>query len=227
MRMRGRSAGYAVLSLLVAAIVVGVPAAYYRASYAHAKRFRIVTDGKLYRSGQFTADGLRQMVETYGIKTVVNLQHENADPLMPNGWMGTPRVAESELCDSLGVRYVQLDVIELVNPAEKGIRRPAVIDQFLAVCDDPTAYPILLHCMAGLHRTGRLTAIYRMEYEGRTVAEAATELKANGYGDFKCTDCDEYFVQYVREYVPGQRYPSPPAPADRRPGALTAGGARP
>jgi protein tyrosine/serine phosphatase len=225
--MRGRSVGYFALGLLVVATVVAPPVAYYRASYAHAKRFRIVTDGKLYRSGQFTADGLRQIIGTYGIKTVVNLQHENADPLMPHGWMGTKSVVESELCESLGVRYVQLDVIELVNPAEKGVRRPAVIDQFLTICDDPTAYPILIHCMAGLHRTGRLTAIYRMEYEGRSVLEAAAELKANGYGDFKCTDCDEYFVQYVREYVPGHRYASPPPQTDRRPGAQNSMGARP
>jgi tyrosine-protein phosphatase SIW14 len=208
---------YALLAVVVLTLIVGVPTAYYRASYAHAKRFRIVTDGKFYRSGQFTANGLKQAIETYGIKTVINLQHENADPLMPNAWMGTPRVRESELCQQLGVRYIQLDVIELIDPAEKGVRRPAVIDQFLALCDDPSIYPVLIHCKAGLHRTGRLTAIYRMEYEGWTNAAAAYEMKANGYGDFMCTDQDEYFVQYVREYKPGFRYPAPPPQADIRP----------
>ena len=205
-----RAWGNGLLGFAVVVLIVGVPTAYYRASYEHAKRFRTVTDGKFYRSGQFTTSGLKQTIERYGIKTVINLQHENTDPLMPQGWMGKPKFLESEICQALGVRYIQLDVTELIPANEEGTRRPVGIDQFLKICDDPTIYPVLIHCMAGLHRTGRLTAIYRMEYEGRTNAEAAYEAKANGYGDFKCTDVDEYFVQYVRDYKKGLRFPAPP-----------------
>ena len=59
--------------------------------------------------------------------------------------------------------------------------RPAV-DEYLKMLDDESNYPILLHCKAGLHRTGRLTAIYRMEYQGWSQGEALRELRANGYG---------------------------------------------
>jgi protein tyrosine/serine phosphatase len=64
---------------------------------------------------------------------------------------------------------------------------------------------VLLHCKAGLHRTGRLTAIYRMEYQHWPVGEAMRELKANGYGTFAASAADEYIVQYVGRYQPGFR----------------------
>ena len=212
-----RSWVYGLLGVLVVALIVGVPTAYLRASYAHAKRFRIVTDGKFYRSGEFTASGLRQIISTYGIKTVINLQEENADPLLAAAWLGKPKFRECDLCLENGVRYIQLDVFELIDAAEQGSRRPPGIDQFLALCDDPSIYPVLVHCKAGLHRTGRFTAIYRMEYEGKTNEDALYEMKANGYGDFICTVVDEYIVQYVLEYKPGLRFPAPPPQADQRP----------
>ena len=213
------------LGLLVVSLIIGVPTAYYRASYMHSKRFRIVTDGKFYRSGEFTASALKQIIATYGIKTVINLQHENTDPLLANAWMGKPKYRESDICIENGVRYIQLDAFQLVSPSEQGTRRPVSIDQFLALCDDPTIYPVLIHCKAGLHRTGRFTAIYRMEYEKKSREAAMYEMKANGYGDFMCTDVDEYFQQYVREYVPGERNPAPPPQADIKPGQPAAANA--
>ena len=72
------------------------------------KRFREVDPGKLYRSGQMTAAGFRETIERYNIKTVVNLQHEQPDPLLPENWLGKGKVHESELCQQLGVKYVLL-----------------------------------------------------------------------------------------------------------------------
>ena len=83
--------------------------------------------------------------------------------------------------------------------------RPKVIDDFLKLCDDPANYPILIHCMAGLHRTGILTAVYRMEYEGWSVADAVRELRANGFGDKKCTTANDYIYEYLYQYEPRNR----------------------
>jgi tyrosine-protein phosphatase SIW14 len=195
------------LGVVVALAVVGVPAAYYRAEYTARKRFREVTPGKFYRSGQFTAGGLRDIVRRYGIRTVINLQEENKDPFMPEAWLAEPHVRESDLCRELGVRYVVLDGCpELMTDEQYADgKRPKVIDQYLALLDDPKTYPVLLHCKAGLHRTGRLTAIYRMEYEGWTVDRAMEELKANGYGSFMASEADQYIVQYVGRHRTGVR----------------------
>lgn len=194
------------LAILVALVAFGAPAAYYRSNYTNYKRFRVVTPGKFYRSGQFTASGLRAIVREAGIRTVINLQEENVDPYMPEEWLSKPRVRESELCRELGVNYVSLFGGEIVPPDEaaKG-KRPAVIDEYLRILDDPKSYPVLLHCKAGLHRTGLMTAIYRMEYEQVSPGRAMDELRANGFGTFAATTGNVYIVQYIDRYQRGLR----------------------
>jgi protein tyrosine/serine phosphatase len=68
--------------------------------------------------------------------------------------------------------------------------------------DDPKSYPVLLHCKAGLHRTGVLSAIYRMEYNGWSRADALRELKAHGFGYFTANVSNPYVQQYLLNYQP-------------------------
>src|SRR5437764_1136142 len=96
------------LATVIVLLIVGLPSALFRAQYAHAKRFREVTPGRFYRSGQMTADGFREMIRRYGIKTVINLQHEDPDPDMAKGWLGSRGTPESKLCRDLGVRFIQI-----------------------------------------------------------------------------------------------------------------------
>lgn len=208
-----------VLGVLVAAVVLGVPAAYYRSDYTNRKRFRVVTPGMFYRSGQFTASGLRDIIRGRGIRTVVNLQEENTDPYMPEEWLSRPHVRETEVCRELGVNYYTLFGGEAMTPDEFAAgKRPQAIDQFLRILDDPANYPVLLHCKAGLHRTGAFTAIYRMEKEHWAPAAAMQELRANGFGTFAATTGNVYIVQYVAGYTPGVRRPAPPPVNLTKPG---------
>ena len=71
--------------------------------------------------------------------------------------------------------------------------------------DDPANHPVLLHCRAGLHRTGVLAAVYRMEYQGWTPAQAIDELKAYGFGEFPCSSANDYITQYVLTFRRGVR----------------------
>ena len=201
------------LALLVAAAVVGVPTAYYRATYAHAKRLRVVEPGVAYRSGQLTAAGFREAFRRYKIGVVVNLQEEARDPLVPEGWQARPSVTESEVCKQAGVRYVSLDGGVLDHPDQEPGVRPRAIDQFLDLMDEARAEgrPVLFHCKAGLHRTGLLAAIYRMEYDGWTKARAVRELRANGFGTFAATEANDYVKRFVVDYEPGLRHGQPRA----------------
>jgi len=193
--------------LSVAVIVIGVPSAYYRSTYAHSKRLREVTPNKFYRCGQLHAAGFRDAFKRFKIGTVINLKQEAKDPLIPEDWQAKPSVYESEVCSSSNVKYVTLDggVLDSLDSDPNG--RPAVIDDFLAIIDQPEKYPppYLIHCQAGRDRTGLMVAIYRMEYEHRSKADAIRELKANGFATFGATDGNVYVERFILQYEPGKR----------------------
>jgi tyrosine-protein phosphatase SIW14 len=191
----------------------------FRAEYTHGKRLRTVREGKFYRSGQLTEAGFREAVRDLGIRTIINVQDELPDPKVWLGHLDRRTIPESALCDQLGVRYVWL-APDVLPPHEVEDHHPVVIDQFLEVLDDPAAYPVLLHCKAGLHRTGVLTAVYRMEYEGWSRRAAFRELRAHGFGDWVSTTANPYVDQYVFRYRPRASAAPRQASADaaRRPG---------
>jgi protein-tyrosine phosphatase len=192
------------LGLGVAVLALAPPVVLYRAQYIHAKRFREVEPGRFYRSGQMTAAGFRETIERYHIKTVVNLQHEEPDPLLADYWLGRGKIPEKELCEQLGVKYVLLTP-DLLPPDNTLDKEPPAVTQWLELLDDEKNYPILLHCKAGLHRTGRLTAIYRMEYHGWSAGEALREAQANGYGLLASNESDKYVIQFIENYKPRRR----------------------
>jgi protein tyrosine/serine phosphatase len=180
------------------------PYVYFRSLYTTSKRLREVVPGRVYRSGQLTAEGFAEAVTRYQIRTIINVQDDNPDPnLFVSFWSGK-RIKESELCSQLGVRYVKL-APDLVSRRAGPDRRPEVIEHFLAVMDREDTYPVLFHCKAGLHRTGILAAVYRMEYQGWSRAAAFRELKGHGFGTWACTSANDYVSQYVLEYRPGRR----------------------
>lgn len=217
------------LALVVVAVVVGVPITHQRTSYVQHKRLRIVTDGRVYRSGQMTADGFRDAIRRYGIKTVINLQDDETDtatderdPALPHNPFDKTKSLESEVVTAAGARYVQFDGNAINADGAGG--RPKLVDDFLKQMDDEDNYPVLYHCKAGLHRTGWLTSVYRMEYEGRSKAEVMDELKANGFGEFKATDANVYIKLYIFDFQPGKRLPEYEWPKRPARGAPVCGG---
>jgi tyrosine-protein phosphatase SIW14 len=203
-----------IFGLAIAALIIGVPIVHYRSSYAHAKRLRAVEAGVLYRSGAMTASGFREALQRHGIRTVINLQDEFADPVLPQGYLNSTPVKETDVCRELGVCYLHLSP-DLISRRKVPAERPAAIERFLAVMDDPANYPVLIHCKAGLHRTGVMAAVFRMEYQKWTRDEALREIKDLGFGDYACTSANDYIVQYILTYQRGLRTDprqTPPAP---------------
>jgi tyrosine-protein phosphatase SIW14 len=218
---------------LVAAVVgiIGIaPVVFFRYVYDTHKRLRIVHPGRFYRSGQMTADGFADAIARFGIHTIINVQDEFPDPNLDVSFWSRRTIKESELCRQLGVRYVHLKPT-LISRRLIPKYRPPAIDQLLSVLDDESTYPVLIHCHAGLHRTGVLTAVYRMEYESWAPDEAYREMKAQGFGPWVCTSANDYVTQYVLSYRRGLRFPFGAAdgvPSDERrqsaPRAYASGG---
>jgi protein tyrosine/serine phosphatase len=192
------------LALAVALPVTVLPVAFYRVVYVHGKRLREVSPGRVYRSGQMTAAGFADAVALNHVRTVINLQDEYDDPDVNLDYLGTDTVKESDLCHRLGVNYVFLPP-DLISRRRIPAERPEAIDRLLHLLDDPAAYPVLLHCRAGLHRTGVMVAVYRMEYEGWSPGAALDELRANGFGEWDSCAANDYITQYILTYHRGVR----------------------
>lgn len=160
---------------------------------AEMRNFRVVRPGVLYRAGQMSKDGLRRLFHDFRIKTVINLR---------DGQTPTDR-EEEEFCKSEDVHFVRIppsrwgDIGGSV-PAESGVRT------FRALLRNPGNYPILVHCYAGIHRTGAYCAIYRMEREHWTNARAIHEMKACGYSNL---DEELDILGYMEQYRPSWMAP--------------------
>jgi len=180
------------LGLSIVALLVGGPIAYGLFLKANIRNFHQVRDGVLYRSGQMSIFGLKNVIHDEGIKTVVTLR----DAFYPDD--PPPDLAEEEYCRDQEINYVRIPPRSWWAPAgeipaDEGIR------QFLEVMDNPANYPVLVHCFGGIHRAGAFTAIYRMEYEHWTNAEAMAEMKRCGYNTLD----DEWDIStYLEKYRP-------------------------
>ncbi len=205
--------------LTLAASMIYAPYLYYRYSLEHSKRLRPIVDGQVYRSGCLSADGFRDAITRLKIKTVITFWDEDPDPMLRGSRFDATSIKESDLCSSLGVTY-KFIYVELVPETRVGKERLRAVDEFLQVMDDPNSYPVLIHCKAGLHRTGVMAAVYRMEYDGWSRTDAMRELKSHGFGHFLANTSNAYIDQYVMRYQPrwagADACPAPDALAVRK-----------
>jgi tyrosine-protein phosphatase SIW14 len=165
-----------IFSLAIIGIIASGP--YYYAMYLkkNLRNFHVVREGVLYRSGQMSLSGLKRTIFENNIKTVITLRfapHPNDPP---------PDMAEENLCKELGLRHYRIPYRAWwasvgPAPAEKSVR------MFLDIMKDTSNYPVLIHCFAGVHRTGAYCAIYRMEFEHWSNARAMREMRNLGYTD--------------------------------------------
>jgi tyrosine-protein phosphatase SIW14 len=183
-----------VFCLLLAIAVPGVPVTYAALRLTEWRHFRVVDDGRLYRSGQLTPKVLDRAVHDHGIRTIVCLRAlaREGDTRLEN--------VEEIWCAERGIRYVRFAPAAWDSPEGE-----ANLNAFLKLVHDPDAGPVLIHCFAGLHRTGVYCAIFRMELHGWTNAEAIAEMYAIGY-----FQDDPAALEFLRRYVPrDHRYPAP------------------
>jgi tyrosine-protein phosphatase SIW14 len=99
-----------------------------------------------------------------GVKTLINLASDDA---MPD---------EAALTGKAGMKYVQIPMTTHAPPT------PAQLAQFLEVVNDPANQPVYVHCVGGRHRTGVMTAVYRMTQDGWSSDQAFSEMKQYKFG---------------------------------------------
>jgi tyrosine-protein phosphatase SIW14 len=187
-----------ILGLTAAALVGAAPLVYSSHRNTHGRNLRAVEEGVLYRSGQLTPDGLGEVVRERGIRTVISLRaaRDDDDP-HPDAW-------EEEFCKSHGLNYRRI-IPRAWGPDEKGdVPAQESVRQFLEVMDRNENYPVLVHCFAGIHRTGTMVAIFRMEYHRWPAERAIAEMQLCGFDPL---DMQQHIEPFLRTYKPRWQVP--------------------
>jgi protein tyrosine/serine phosphatase len=137
-------------------------------------------DANVYRGAQPQGRDYADL-KALGVQTIVNLTSDDAEP------------DEKAMAEAAGMRYVHIPMTTHIVPT------PEQLSQFLAIANDSEGGAVFVHCVGGRHRTGVMTAAYRMTHEGWTADRAFNEMKQYGFGaDFLHTE----FKQFVYSYRP-------------------------
>jgi protein tyrosine phosphatase (PTP) superfamily phosphohydrolase (DUF442 family) len=193
------------LGVVVVLAGIAAPIAFAFHFQAQTRNFHVVREGVLYRSGQTTLFGLKSLLHDYGIRTVVTLRDSYVPERTP------PDAKEEAYCLKEGIRYVRIpprhwEAPDGSAPADQGVKT------FREVMDDRDNYPVLVHCFAGIHRTGAYCAVYRMEYQHWSNADAIAEMEAAGYENLP----EEWAIlHYLDRYRPGWKTADPTSDAVR------------
>ncbi len=131
----------------------------------------------VFRGAQPQPEGYRTLKEM-GIRTVVSLRS---------------RHGEAKAVEAARMRSIELPMSTFDEVDVETIRK------VVALMADPANQPVFVHCAHGQDRTGIVVAVYRMDVDGWTEADAEQEMQAFGFNDI--------WVQY-KEFV--QRYPAKP-----------------
>ena len=116
-----------------------------------------------YRGGQPKDQDYADLA-ALGVKTLINLTSDDA------------QTNEKSLTERAGMRYFQIPMTTHRPPT------PAQLTEFLKLVRDPVNQPVFVHCVGGRHRTGVMTAVYRMTQDGWAADRAFKEMKQYKFG---------------------------------------------
>lgn len=192
---RRRAFRAAIIVLAVIGVTLGIK---YTRHHVFPKRFAVVEEGELYRSGYLETWPLERVIEKHQLRTVLTLM--NDEP-------GTPR-QENERAT------LRAADVELVRIGMPGDGRGAFddLDAAAAVIADERRRPLLVHCAAGVHRTTAAYAAWRMKYCGWDIGQALEEAARYGITPQSKPELCDHLRRYYEERVQAGDVPeTPPA----------------
>jgi tyrosine-protein phosphatase SIW14 len=174
-------------AVLTLTLTLAVPAIADSGHSAQLDQIHIANFGRVaetyYRGAQPVGRDYADLA-AIGVKTIIDLQEY--------GDKDEPAAAKQA-----GLHYIRIGMNTRIDPTA------AQLAQFLAIVNDPAQQPVYVHCAGGHHRTGVMTAVFRMTGDGWTGAQAFAEMKKYGFGaDWLHPEFKKFVLAYV-----------PPAPA--------------
>ncbi len=157
-----------VLAIVVIAAIIGGKQ-YYDYKVKH--NFKVIAEGKVYKSGVIPPDKLADFVKEHKIKSIIDLRFPGTADLVNNPEIPVELVQEKEAA-------AKIEGLNYYNIGSDQVPKPENLEAFFKVMDDPANYPVLIHCFHGVGRAEMYSAIYRIEYENwdRDEARTATRL---------------------------------------------------
>ena len=151
------------------------------------KRWGVVEQGRIYRSGQLSRRLVKPMLEQNGIQRVVDLTFD--DPHDRNHESELAAIAElgieRRLCpllaDGTGDVHIYASAVSAVAEAAR------------------LGKPVLVHCAAGTQRTGGVVALYRLLVEGRSPDFVLEELQKYKYDPQRSPKLLKYLNEHIAE----------------------------
>jgi protein tyrosine/serine phosphatase len=163
---------YAIAALLVLSLVGPVSAQTKstdapKPAQADVSRITIDNFGRInsnyYRGAQPEGRDYADLA-ALGIKTLINLTSDDA------------QANEESMAQKVGMKHIHIPMTTRVAPTA------GEIVQFLKVATDPASQPVYVHCVGGRHRTGVMTAVYRIAQEHWSAEQAFKEMKQYNFG---------------------------------------------
>jgi len=154
-------------SLAVPAFAQG-PTPVAKSAAAPLSRIHIGNFGKIndnyFRGAQPRGNDYRDLA-AIGVKTVIDRQIDGPSD-------------EAGIVKSNGMKFYRIGMTTSQAPTR------AQVEQFFKIVNDPASQPVFVHCAGGRHRTGTMTALYRITNDGWTSAQAYNEMKAFHFEGF-------------------------------------------
>ena len=155
-----------IAAVVLLAAYAGVAGIWWHANRLP-RRFAAVVEGQLYRSGEVTPGQLRRLHGEYGIGRVISFLAADY-PVT---------AAERRTAAQLGMQW------ENVPLPGNGASTSADRQRILALLAEPNAPPTLVHCAAGVNRTGLAVGLYRLQCQEWTAQQVLEELRSHGFED--------------------------------------------
>lgn len=177
-------------AVLLAALLVASPAiaatppvdARSTTSLVDASKIRIDNFGRVnanyYRGAQPNGRDYADLA-ALGVKAIINLTSDDAEP------------NEMAFAQDNGLKYFRIPMTTHEPPTVEELAA------FLSIVEDPANQPVYVHCVGGRHRTGVMTAVYRMTKDGWNADHAFNEMKQYKFGaDFLHSEFKRFVYGY-------------------------------
>jgi tyrosine-protein phosphatase SIW14 len=149
------------LTLLIALFMAGSAIAQTSTGAASLASIRIDNFGRIndqyYRGAQPDGRDYDDLA-ALGVRTVVDLTRDG-------------RSDEEAQVEHAGMKFYRIPLTTSDQPAA------SAVTEFLDIVNDPANQPVYVHCQGGRHRTGVMTAVYRMTEDSWSADRAYDEMK--------------------------------------------------